>query len=214
MLSDPITLYKLMILYMLGHVNFPLTNAQLSDFFLGHEYTTYFSLQKALNELLEAGLIKAEASHNMSRYESTKEGEDTLSFFGKNISQAIVEDIDNYLKENRLRLRNEVDVTADYYRSTSQDYIVHCEVREGKSILIGLDVSVPDKEQAEIMCGHWRDRQPGDLRPCYEIAAGVLTLAFPLSLTPALFWELPLPCPSPDVIFSIKSQISSRPCFV
>ena len=76
----------------------------------------------------------------------------------KNISQAIVEDIDNYLKENRLRLRNEVDVTADYYRSTSQDYIVHCEVREGKSILIGLDVSVPDKEQAEIMCGHWRDR--------------------------------------------------------
>ena len=158
MLSDPITLYKLMILYMLGHVNFLLTNAQLSDFFLGHEYTTYFSLQKALNELLEAGLIKAEASHNMSRYESTKEGEDTLSFFGKNISQAIVEDIDNYLKENRLRLRNEVDVTADYYRSTSQDYIVHCEVREGKSILIGLDVSVPDKEQAEIMCGHWRDR--------------------------------------------------------
>lgn len=158
MLSDPITLYKLMILYMLGHVNFPLTNAQLSDFFLGHEYTTYFSLQKALNELLEAGLIKSEASHNMSRYESTKEGEDTLSFFGKNISQAIVEDIDSYLKENRLRLRNEVDVTADYYKSTSQDYIVHCEVREGKSILIGLDVSVPDKEQAEIMCGHWRDR--------------------------------------------------------
>ena len=158
MLSDPITLSKLMILYMLGHVNFPLTNAQLSAFFLGHDYTTYFSLQKALNELLEAGLIKAEASHNMSRYESTKEGEDTLSFFGKNISQAIVEDIDNYLKENRLRLRNEVDVTADYYRSTSQDYIVHCEVREGKSILIGLDVSVPDKEQAEIMCGHWRDR--------------------------------------------------------
>ena len=158
MLSDPITLYKRMILYMLGHVNFPLTNAQLSDFFLGHEYTTYFSLQKALNELLEAGLIKSEASHNMSRYESTKEGEDTLSFFGKNISQAIVEDIDSYLKENRLRLRNEVDVTADYYKSTSQDYIVHCEVREGKSILIGLDVSVPDKEQAEIMCGHWRDR--------------------------------------------------------
>ena len=40
MLSDPITLYKLMILYMLGHVNFPLTNAQLTDFFLGNEYTS------------------------------------------------------------------------------------------------------------------------------------------------------------------------------
>ena len=54
MLSDPITLYKLMILYMLDHVNFPLTNSQLTDFFLDHEYTTYFTLQQALNELEDA----------------------------------------------------------------------------------------------------------------------------------------------------------------
>ena len=32
MLSDPITLYKFFILYMLAHVNFPLTNSQLTDF--------------------------------------------------------------------------------------------------------------------------------------------------------------------------------------
>ena len=86
MLSDPITLYKLMILYMLDHVNFPLTNSQLTDFFLDHEYTTYFTLQQALNELKEAGLIRMESTHNSSRYEITKEGDDTLSFFGNNIS--------------------------------------------------------------------------------------------------------------------------------
>ena len=34
MLSDPITLYKLMILYMLDHVNFPLTNSQLTDYWI------------------------------------------------------------------------------------------------------------------------------------------------------------------------------------
>ena len=50
MLSDPITLYKLMILYMLDHVNFQLTNSQLTDFFLDHEYTTYFTLLQALNK--------------------------------------------------------------------------------------------------------------------------------------------------------------------
>ena len=73
MLSDPITLYKLMILYMLAHVNFPLTNSQLTDFFLDHEYTTYFTLQQALNELREAGLLKMESIHNSSRYEITRE---------------------------------------------------------------------------------------------------------------------------------------------
>jgi len=158
MLSDPITLYKLMILYMLDHVNFPLTNSQLTDFFLDHEYTTYFTLQQALNELIEAGLIRMESTHNSSRYEITKEGEDTLSFFKTNISPAIIDDIDGYLKENKFRLRNEVGIISDFYKSTNQDYIVHCEVREGKSILIGFDLSVPDKDQAEMMASHWKER--------------------------------------------------------
>ena len=43
MLAEPMTLYKLMNLYMLHQVNFPLTNAQLSNFFLDREYTTYFT---------------------------------------------------------------------------------------------------------------------------------------------------------------------------
>lgn len=157
MLSEPMTLYKLMNLYMLKQVNFPLTNAQLTDFFLQHEYASYFTLQQALNELQESGLIRTESTHNSTRYEITKEGEDTLSFFGKNISPAIVDDINQYLKENKFRLRNEVGNIADYYKSTNQDYIVHCEVREGKTTLIELNLSVPDKDQAEHMCARWKD---------------------------------------------------------
>lgn len=158
MLSEPMTLYKLMNLYMLKQVNFPLTNSQLSDFFLDHEYTTYFTLQQALNELLEAGLIRMDTNRNTSRYEITREGEDTLSFFGKNISPAIVEDMNQYLKDNRFRMRNEVGLMADFYKSTNQDYIVHCEVREGKAVLIDLSLSVPDREQAESMCSNWEKK--------------------------------------------------------
>ena len=158
MLAEPMTLYKLMNLYMLHQVNFPLTNAQLSNFFLDREYTTYFTLQQALNGLLDAGLVKKETMRNSSRYEITKEGEETLEFFGKNISPAIVSDMDEYLKQNRFRMRNEVGLISDFYKSTNQDYIVHCEVREGKAVLVNLDISVPDKEQAEIMCNHWKDR--------------------------------------------------------
>lgn len=158
MLAEPMTLYKLMNLYMLHQVNFPLTNAQLSNFFLDREYTTYFTLQQALNELLEAGLVKKETMRNSSRYEITEAGEETLEFFGKNISPAIINDMDEYLKQNRFRMRNEVGLISDFYKSTNQDYIVHCEVREGKSTLVNLDISVPDKEQAEIMCNHWKDR--------------------------------------------------------
>ena len=82
----------------------------------------------------------------------------------------IVEDMDQYLKENRFRLRNEVSTIADFYKSTSQDFIVHCEVREGKTPLIQLDLSVPDKEQAEAMCSKMERKKPGNLRVCHENA--------------------------------------------
>ena len=158
MLNEPMTLYKLMNLYMLKQVNFQLTNAQLTNFFTEHEYTTYFTLQQALNELEDAGLIHKEPSHNSTRYEITREGEETLNFFGKNISPAIVNDMDKYLRENKFRLREEVGTTADYYKATGQDYIVHCEVREGKTVLIRLDLALPDKEQAETMCNNWKEK--------------------------------------------------------
>lgn len=158
MLTEPMTLYKLMNLYMLKQVNFPLTNAQLTSFFTEHDYTTYFTLQQALGELEDAGLVRKTASHNSTRYEITREGEETLNFFGKNISPAIVSDMDQYLKENKFRLREEVGTTADFYKGTNQDYIVHCEVREGKAVLIRLELSVPDKEQAESMCSQWRGK--------------------------------------------------------
>lgn len=63
-MAETFTLYKLIILYMLSKVDFPLANAQISDFVLGKGYTTYFTLQKALSELTESGLIREETTHN------------------------------------------------------------------------------------------------------------------------------------------------------
>ena len=48
MLQDPLTLYKLIVLYMLNRVNFPMTNAQVSDYILEKEYTNYLTLQQVI----------------------------------------------------------------------------------------------------------------------------------------------------------------------
>ena len=52
MQPDTLTLYKLIILYILDKVDFPLTNAQVSDFILEKEYTNYFNIQQAISELI------------------------------------------------------------------------------------------------------------------------------------------------------------------
>lgn len=155
MLSEPLTLYKLMVLYMLKQVNFPLTNTQLAEFFLDREYTSYFTLQQALNELLDAGLVVVETVRNTSRYQITRDGEETLEFFGNQISQAIVDDIGLYIKTNKFRLRSEVGMISDYYKDSGPNYTVRLEVHEGKAPILQIHLTVPDKEQAEIMCGQW-----------------------------------------------------------
>ena len=68
-----------------------------------------------------------------------------------------MDDMDSFLMKNKYELRNEVGTIADYYKSTNQDYIVHCQVKEGKSTLIELNVSVPTKEDASAMCSKWKD---------------------------------------------------------
>ncbi|MBP3729041.1 MAG: DUF4364 family protein [Lachnospiraceae bacterium] len=155
MITDPQVLYKLMILYLLQQANLPISNEQISDFFLTTEYTNYISLQQALGELLDAHLIKASTLRGSTRYEITREGEESLSFFGEKIPEAVRNDINAFLKKNKIRLRNEMAITADYRKSGSTDYDVECEVKEGKLTLMKLTLSVPSEEQARILCDRW-----------------------------------------------------------
>ena len=64
MSEESLTLYKLMILFMLDNLDFPLTNSQLSEFFVNHGYTSYFHLQQAINELVESEFVRAETIRN------------------------------------------------------------------------------------------------------------------------------------------------------
>ena len=118
MTQDPSTLYKLIVLYMLDKVKFKLTNAQISGFILEKEYTNYMTLQQVISDLLDTELIKADTSMNRTYYSITQEGQNTLSYFGNRISDAIQHDIDTFLAEKHLELKNEASITANYYLHT------------------------------------------------------------------------------------------------
>ena len=155
MLSESSTLYKLIILYMLRKVNFPMTNAQFSDFILEHGYTSYFHLQEALSEMIDANLLETETIRNTTYYHMSEEGQNTINYFDNQISDDIKADIHKYFEENAYELRNEVSVIADYHKSTNSDYIVTCKVKERDGNLINLELSVPTEDAAKAVCNNW-----------------------------------------------------------
>ena len=120
-------------------------------------YTNYFTLQEVLNSLANDGFVQILTYRSSTQYKLTREGIDTISFFDSKISPAIREDIDKYLKENKYDLKCEVGTTSDYYKSTGGDYIVHCQVKEGNTNLIELNIAVPIEQQADAMCAKWKD---------------------------------------------------------
>ena len=80
-MSESFTLYKLIVLYMLDKVDFPLTNGQISEFILDKGYTSYFTLQQAISEMVESGFLREETTHNRTLYHLTPDGAETIKFF-------------------------------------------------------------------------------------------------------------------------------------
>lgn len=158
MIHDSLTLYKLIILYMLNRVNFSLTTAQISDFILEKEYTNFLTLQQVFSELTEAGMISSQSIRNRTHLSITEEGKETLSFFKNRISDAIINDIETYLAEKEFDMRNEVSVLGDYYKSTSGEYEAHLVAKEKDINLLTITLSVPTEELAASICDNWQKK--------------------------------------------------------
>ena len=157
-MNDPLTLYKLIVLYMLTRVDFPLTKAQVGDFILGKEYTNFLTLQQAIGELIDAGLVTAQSIRNRTHLTITGEGRETLRFFQNQINDSIKSDIDDFFRENEIELRNEVSILADYYKSTSGEYEAHLIAKDKNVDLVNITISVPSEETAAAICDNWQKK--------------------------------------------------------
>ena len=154
-MQDSLMLYKLIVLYMLGQVDFPLTRVQIFNFILDKGYATYFTLQQAVAELMDADLIRGQSTRNSTQLTMTDSGRETLSYFGNRVPDAIKQQIKHFFDENNLAMRNEVSIQADYYKTTSGDFAAHMSVKDNNEPIIELTLTVPTEEGAVSLCDNW-----------------------------------------------------------
>ena len=157
-MDDVQTLYKLIILTMWGKVDFALTNSQISSFILEEQYTDYFTLQETLADMVSSGLLQARVIRNSTHYTLSESGRETLAYFGNDVSPAIREDIEEYLRKNKLRMREENAVAADYRRSGENEFTVQMQVKEKETVLVEVSLTVPLEQQAVILCDNWQKK--------------------------------------------------------
>ena len=157
-MTEPLTLSKLIVLYMLNQVDFALTKAQIFDFILEKDYSDYFTLQQATFELTESKFIESTSTHSQTLLKITPEGKDTLKFFANRLSEGLKRDINDYLTESRMQIYNELSVITNYYKTSNGDYIADLSAREKTSDLINIKINMPTEEAAEAVCDHWKQQ--------------------------------------------------------
>ena len=152
------TLYKLIILYLLGRASMPLSQKRVRDFILDKGYTNYIILNQAIGELMEAGMVASQSINERPHLTLTAEGAQALSFFQSNISDVTKGEINDYLRENKLELISELSVTAHYDKASSGEYEAHLVAKERGIPLVQITLSVPTEEAAAAICRNWREK--------------------------------------------------------
>ena len=161
-MAEPTIIYKVAVLELLNRSGFPLTNSQLSNFFLEGDLTDYFTVQQAISDDESAGLISSVSGHNSTTYTITGEGRHTLELLGDKLTPALRADIANYLRQNSMSMQEENSYRATYFAASKGGYVVQLKIMEDKTTLMDLSLHVATREMAETLCNNWRVRS-GDV---------------------------------------------------
>lgn len=156
--SETLKLYKLIILYFLHKAKQDITNAILSDFILEYGYTDYFSIQQTLTALEEDNMIRAHKTHTTSYYTITEQGAETLIFFCSQLPYDTQNQIDDYLKRNKIQIVEDTSIRTDYTQSSPTDYLVRCSLVEHNRILAEVALNVPSESDAIDACGRFKEK--------------------------------------------------------
>lgn len=155
---EGLLLYKLIILFMLDRTDYTMTNTLISNFIIEKGYTNMFNLLEALSELIDNNFISTDTIRDTIHYKITDSGEEALSYFENRLPYAIKQDILDYLKSEKINVKNESEIYADYYYNDMNWYTVQCIIKDRKEVLMDLKFDVPTKSQAETICNNWRSK--------------------------------------------------------
>lgn len=164
MASSYLTLYKIIILYLLDRAEIPLSSSQVMRFLLDREYTTFVTFQDALSQLTEQGLVKGEQDTHRTFLLLTPEGRESLTFFLDRLNPEIREQADAYLIQNRMKLRAEAAVRTDYTRRADGSYLAEMKILENGRQTFGLLMEVQTEADAIALCDRFRERN-GEIYP-------------------------------------------------
>jgi len=153
---------KLFLLYLISMMDLPMSRSQIVDFVLAKDLMNSFVLEQNLIDMVGRKFLDAaredSRDESTTRYSLTEEGQANLELLENQIPRPVRNMIDQYVEENRGKIRKGFEKTAHYFPNADNDeYIVKCGVYDDKrgTMLMEIQVPVVTREQAKFIQTNW-----------------------------------------------------------
>lgn len=153
---------KLKLLYIINYIGLPMTNSEITNYILEHNYMDYFTLQQILSELCMSKFIDIQSKNGNEYYKISEAGLATLEMFSDNLPSYFKTDVINNFSKTKKELKKQRELLGHYYKKSDNDFIVSFQVMENDAIIFNMSINVPSEELAKSICSKW-NTNPEDI---------------------------------------------------
>jgi len=154
--TEEIAQNKLLILYIIKHCPFSLTNSELTELVLKKNYINYFFLQQYIGEIIESELIETSVDAERKVYKLLPKGEVTLDLLHNKIPDPIKNELNSEFDLQKNKKIKDTQVIGEYFPKDNNQYTVSLKLVENEEILFSLYLEVASVAQAELFCAKWK----------------------------------------------------------
>jgi len=153
---------KLILLFIFEKMEFPLTEQSLSEtIVINPSWLSYIDYREVLYQLSESRFVHRTRNGSDLIYHLTPQGRQALSHFYTKIPASIREEITDYAKENRGRLKRSQEYIYDYYKNSDGTYMVLLRIKEQSTEnLLEIRLKTGTRANAIRAAGKWKEKAP------------------------------------------------------
>ncbi|MBU5455025.1 DUF4364 family protein [Caproiciproducens sp. MSJ-32] len=153
---------KLLVLYVINNLKYPITNAQLTEIILENNFINYFTLQQYISELITSKFLRYDKVNDKNLIYITENGVNALTFFADRITPLKKKIIDDYLLSMEDSIKKELSISGTYTLNKDGTYLIDLQALENENLLLSLKITVPNKKQASSLTNKWKEN-PTDI---------------------------------------------------
>ena len=159
---------KLIILYILSHLDRGVDNVMLTKTVLEERYMDFFTMQQYLNELIEEKYIAAGGEREPS-YNITVKGQELLRGMAGLLPLAEKNRVDRTISSIKKLIQDGSAVSSDYVVYDENRCVAKLKVEENGVCLMSIEIATGSKDDARKVCDKWEEKT-------HEIYAQIINL--------------------------------------